>query len=92
MQLVYSIASANWANKQIYTFTKVNMIVQLEFEHVYYDVILQYVNHYAMRTSTPFLKYLGESKVLQYFGNMKHNSSVPGAFAEVMKMMNHNRL
>ena len=33
--------------------------------------------------------YLVESKVLQYFGNICHNSSVPGAFALVIKVMNN---
>ena len=35
-----------------------------------------------------FQKYQGESKVLQYFGSMRHNLAAPDAFAEVMKVMN----
>ena len=30
--------------------------------------------------------YYSESEVLQYFGNMKHNSAALDAFAEVMKV------
>ena len=36
--------------------------------------------------------YIGESKVLQYFGNMWHSSAVLDAFGKVMKVMNHTRL
>ena len=32
--------------------------------------------------------YLGESKVLQYFGNMKHNSVAPDTFVEMMNVSN----
>ena len=31
----------------------------------------------------------GESKVLQYFGNMRLNLVAPDGFTEVMKVMNH---
>ena len=34
-------------------------------------------------------KYLGESKVLQYFSNMKHNATNLDSFAEVVKLTNH---
>ena len=34
----------------------------------------------------------GESKILQLFGNVWHNSTIPGAFAEVMKVTNHTGL
>ena len=37
-------------------------------------------------------KYEGESKVLQYFGNMRHISAVLDAFAEVVKLTNHTGL
>ena len=33
--------------------------------------------------------YKDESKVLQYFGNVTHNSAASDAFVEVMKVMNH---
>ena len=37
--------------------------------------------------------YLCELKVLQYLGNMSHNSAAPGAFApDVIKVINHIRL
>ena len=36
--------------------------------------------------------YLSESKVLQYFGNMRLNSAAMYAFAEVLKGMNHTGL
>ena len=34
----------------------------------------------------------GESKVSQYFGNMRHKFSVPAAFDEFVKVMNHTEL
>ena len=37
-------------------------------------------------------KYLGESKVLQYFSNMRHNLAAPDTFAEVVKVVNHSGL
>ena len=36
------------------------------------------------------LYYHGESKVLQYLGNVIHNSTAHNAFAEVVKVTNHN--
>ena len=36
--------------------------------------------------------YLGESKILQYFNNVRYNLAVPDAFAEVVKVMNHTGL
>ena len=33
--------------------------------------------------------YLGETKVLQYFCNLRHNSAAAYAFVEVVKVMNH---
>ena len=36
--------------------------------------------------------HLGESKVLQHFGNVKHNLADPDVFAEVMKETNHTGL
>ena len=36
--------------------------------------------------------YLSESKVLQYFGNVRHNSAAADAFTEGVKVMNHNGL
>ena len=38
-----------------------------------------------------FIYYKG-SKVLQYFGNMRHNSTAPHAFVEVIMMTNHSEL
>ena len=35
--------------------------------------------------------YESESKVLQYFGKVKHNSASLDTFAKVMKVMNHTR-
>ena len=35
---------------------------------------------------------LGESKILICFVNVKHNSIVPDAFAEVVKVTNHTGL
>ena len=32
--------------------------------------------------------YLGESKVLLYFGSMRHNSVAPDGFAKIVKVMN----
>ena len=34
----------------------------------------------------------GESKVLQYFGNMRHNSAASNAIAEVEKVTNYTGL
>ena len=36
--------------------------------------------------------YLGESKVWQYFCNMKHNLAALDAFTEIVKVTNHNGL
>ena len=38
------------------------------------------------------LIYLGESKVLQYFGNISHNLAAPYAFAKVVKVTNYGGL
>ena len=35
---------------------------------------------------------LSESKVLQYFGNIRHNSAILDTFADVMKVINHTGL
>ena len=35
--------------------------------------------------------YSGESKVLQYFGNMRCNSAAPDAFSNVVKVSNHTK-
>ena len=40
------------------------------------------------RTVNPYFSLVG-TQVLQYFGNIKHNSAALDAFAEVMKMTNH---
>ena len=32
---------------------------------------------------------MGESKVLQYFGNMRHSLAALDSFAEVVTVMNH---
>ena len=37
-------------------------------------------------------KYLSESKLLQYFGNARHNSVALDAFTEVVKVTNHTGL
>ena len=34
----------------------------------------------------------GEPEVLQYFGKVRPNSSVPRVFAEAIKVMNHIKL
>ena len=39
-----------------------------------------------------FSKIKVESKVLQYYGNMRHNLAVLDAFVEVVKVTNHIRL
>ena len=39
-----------------------------------------------------YIYYLDESKDLQYFGNIRYNSVVLDAFAEVIKMINHTGL
>ena len=36
--------------------------------------------------------YLGVSRILQYFRNIRHNSAAPNAFAEVLKVMKHSGL
>ena len=36
--------------------------------------------------------YLGESKVLQYCGIVKHKSTTINAFAEILKVSNHTKL
>ena len=38
------------------------------------------------------LKYKGESKVLQYFGNVKHNLAAVNVFNEVVKVVNYTGL
>ena len=35
---------------------------------------------------------LGESKVLQYFGNTRHNSITQDTFVKIMKVTNHSGL
>ena len=42
--------------------------------------------------TTTCFTYEGESKVLQYFCNMRHNSTVPNVLAEVMKGTNYTGL
>ena len=39
-----------------------------------------------------FTYLLGESKVWQYFGNVRHNSVAPDAFANIGKRMNQTGL
>ena len=36
--------------------------------------------------------YLGESKVLQFFCNTRHNPMAPDTFAEIMKLLNNTGL
>ena len=36
--------------------------------------------------------YSSESNVLQYFGSVKHNSTVPNSFAMIKNVTNHSRL
>ena len=43
-------------------------------------------------TIDKYLIHLGQSKVLQYFGNVWHNSVYPDMFVEIMKAMNYNGL
>ena len=45
--------------------------------------------HKKKKKMRALLKYLGELKVLQYFGIFRRNSSAPDDFAEVVKVMNH---
>ena len=37
-------------------------------------------------------KYLGETKVLQFFGNMRHNSVATYGFVEVLNLMTDDDL
>ena len=46
----------------------------------------QWINSYA---ATQKCKFLGESNVLQYFGNIRHNLATPNVFANVEKIINH---
>ena len=54
--------------------------------------VVAYENLIRFFYSSGFLNYSGESKVLQYFGNVEHNSTVLDAFADVMKVTNHTKL
>ena len=38
------------------------------------------------------LSYKDESKVLQYFGNMRYNLTLPDALVEVVKVTDHTEL
>ena len=55
-------------------------IVSLNLNKIYFESKCMY--------SITFLKSSHESKVLQYFSNMKHNSTDPDVFTEVVKVMN----
>ena len=53
-QLWYYLTHS-WEDKKIHTFlksicSKVNVLVQLEFELIYYDSAVQHFNHYTTRT------------------------------------------
>ena len=56
-------------NKGVHIFLKgispkVNMIARLELELPYYNVAVQYVNHYATVTPPPSTEKLSESEVV----------------------------
>ena len=50
-QQLYNLIHS-WEDKGVHTFLKrikpkINLIVRLEFELAYYDIVVQHVNHYA---------------------------------------------
>ena len=76
---------SQWAgrDKKVHSFLKgirpkVNVIGSLEFKLAYFEVAVQYFSHYATGTRS--------------FGNVRHNSAAPYAFAAVVKVTNHSEL
>ena len=61
-------------------------------EILHNDIRIFYKLVIFQQKSSTVINREGESRFLQYFGNMRHNSSVPDAFTEVMKVANHSEL
>ena len=73
--------------------TKVRMFIRID----QYIIIIPYFRKSNKSNSVIFFlrankMYKGESKVLQYFANMRHNSATIVVFAEVVKVTNHTGL
>ena len=50
------------------------------------DILIKSKINYNLKCNI----YYGESKVLQYFGNMRHDSAILDAFTKVMYVTNHS--
>ena len=54
-ELNWCYLTHSWEDKWVHSFAKgicpkVNVITRMEFEQVYYDSVVQFVNHYTMGT------------------------------------------
>ena len=67
---------------------KWNLIFCLFFSNYFF----LYYKKISWKLIKPFSIYLGESKVLHYFSNVRYNSTAPNAFVEIVKVTNPTRL